>query len=109
MEESVMHRLGYVLATCAIFLSGCATDRFASTATPYLNPFFGSGDNISYWDAGEVRGQPSIKIDLGEQRAYFYKGDQIVGVSVVSTGREGNDTPIPCGRLEEGGARVAIE
>lgn len=45
-----MHRLGYVLSACAIFLSGCASDRFASTATPYLNPFFRSGDNISYWE-----------------------------------------------------------
>jgi hypothetical protein len=84
-----MHRLGYVLATCAIFLSGCATDRSASTATPYLNPFFGTGDNISYWDGDEIGGQPSIKIDLVEQRAYFYKEDQLVGVSVASTGREG--------------------
>jgi lipoprotein-anchoring transpeptidase ErfK/SrfK len=32
-------------------------------------------------------------IDLDQQRAYFYKGDQIVGVSIVSTGREGYDTP----------------
>jgi hypothetical protein len=93
MEESVMHRLGYVLVTCAICLSGCATNRSASTATPYLNPFFGSEDNISYWDGDEIGGQPSIKIDLAEQRAYFYKGDQLVGVSVASTGREGYGTP----------------
>ncbi|MBV8213894.1 MAG: L,D-transpeptidase family protein [Verrucomicrobia bacterium] len=38
-------------------------------------------------------GRPSLKIDLENQRAYFYKGDQIVGVSVVSTGREGYNTP----------------
>jgi lipoprotein-anchoring transpeptidase ErfK/SrfK len=88
-----MNRLGYVLTTCAFFLSGCATDRFASMATPYLNPFLGSGDNISYWDGDGVKGQPSIKIDLGEQHAYFYKGDQLVGTSVASTGREGYDTP----------------
>jgi len=93
MEESAMHRSGYVLATCVIFLSGCATDRSASTATPYLNPFLGTGDNISYWDGDEIGGQPSIKIDLAEQRAYFYKGDQLVGVSVASTGREGYGTP----------------
>jgi len=88
-----MHRLASVLAACAIFFICCATNRYASTATPYLNPFFGSGDNISYWDGDEVGGQPSIKIDLVEQRAYFYKGEQIVGVSVVSTGREGYGTP----------------
>jgi lipoprotein-anchoring transpeptidase ErfK/SrfK len=30
---------------------------------------------------------------LGEQRAFFYKGDQLVGVSSISTGREGYNTP----------------
>jgi lipoprotein-anchoring transpeptidase ErfK/SrfK len=93
MEEYVMHRLGNVLAAFAIVLSGCATDRYASTGTPYLNPFAGSGDNVSYWDGDEFVGQSSIKIDLVHQRAYFYKGDQLVGVSMASTGREGYGTP----------------
>jgi len=88
-----MHRLGNVLAACAIVSSGCATDRYASTGTAYLNPFAGSWDNVSFWDGDEVVGQSSIKIDLVHQRVYFYKGDQLVGVSVVSTGREGYDTP----------------
>jgi lipoprotein-anchoring transpeptidase ErfK/SrfK len=93
MEKSGMQRLRNVVAACAVFLSGCAADRYASNATAYLNPFFGSRDNISYWDGDEIGGQPSIKIDLAEQRAYFYKGDQLVGVSVASTGREGYGTP----------------
>jgi lipoprotein-anchoring transpeptidase ErfK/SrfK len=38
-------------------------------------------------------GRPRIIIDLEQQRAYFYKGGKIAGVSVVSTGREGYDTP----------------
>ena len=88
-----MHRLGNVLAAFVIVLSGCANDRYASTGTPHLTPFAGSRDNISYWDGDEIGGQPSIKIDLAEQRAYFYKGDQLVGVSVASTGREGYGTP----------------
>src|SRR5260221_4959514 len=93
MEKSGMHRLGNVLAAFVIILSGCANDRYASTGTPHLTPFAGSRDNVSYWDGAEVVGQSSIKIDLVHQRAYFYKGDQLVGVSVVSTGREGYDTP----------------
>ena len=88
-----MHRLGKVLAAFAIVLSGCATDRYDSTGTPYLNPFAGSEHKVSYWDGDEVVGQSSIKIDLVYQRAFFYKGDQLAGVSVVSTGREGYDTP----------------
>ena len=35
----------------------------------------------------------SVKISLGEQRAYFYKGGVLVGVSQLSTGREGLNTP----------------
>jgi lipoprotein-anchoring transpeptidase ErfK/SrfK len=93
MEKSGMHCLGNAIAAFVIVLSGCANDRYAWTGTPHLTPFAGSRDNVSYWDGAEVVGQSSIKIDLVHQRAYFNKGDQLVGVSVVSTGREGYDTP----------------
>ncbi len=51
-------------------------------------------DTVSYWDGDQASGSPSIKISLGEQRAYFYKGGILVGVSQLSTGREGLNTPI---------------
>ena len=51
-------------------------------------------DNVSYWDGDGIDGKPSVKISLGEQRAYFYKGGQLVGISQLSTGREGLGTPI---------------
>ena len=50
-------------------------------------------DDVSYWDGEGVAGAPSIRISLHEQCAYFYKGGQLVGVSVLSTGREGYGTP----------------
>ena len=50
-------------------------------------------DDVSYWDGDGVPGAPSIRISLGEQRAYFYKGGQLVGISTLSTGREGFGTP----------------
>ncbi len=50
-------------------------------------------DTVSYWDGDGVQGSPSIRISLGDQRAYFYKGGQLVGVSLISTGREGYETP----------------
>ena len=93
-----MRILNKVLVVCAIFVAGCAPDRDAAT-----NRFISQGtlalqgtenrDEISYWNGTESEGKPRIVIDLDQQRAYFYKGDQIVGVSVVSTGREGYDTP----------------
>jgi lipoprotein-anchoring transpeptidase ErfK/SrfK len=50
-------------------------------------------DTVSYWDGDAVSGKPSIKIRLSEQRAYFYKGGELVGISQLSTGREGLSTP----------------
>jgi hypothetical protein len=81
-----------------LFLAGCATNRESSES-----PFFPngntaeqngeSGDEISYWDDKGSGGKPRIVIDLTEQRAYFYRGNKMVGISIVSTGREGYDTP----------------
>jgi len=39
-----------------------------------------------------MTGRPSIRISLSEQRAYFYKGGQLAGISQISSGREGRDT-----------------
>lgn len=51
-------------------------------------------DTVSYWDGDGIRGAPSIKIDLSDQKAYYFKGDELVGVAMISTGREGFDTPV---------------
>ncbi|HEX5176822.1 MAG TPA: L,D-transpeptidase family protein [Chthoniobacteraceae bacterium] len=90
-----------ILALAA--LSGCGEDdpRLAYGQTRYLGGIYGDSpvastapvDNVSYWDGEGVPGKPSIKISLAEQRAYFYKGGQLVGISQLSTGREGLDTP----------------
>ena len=84
-------------------LTGCGEDdpRLAYGQTEYLGGVYGSSpvastapdDNVSYWDGEGVPGKPAVKISLGEQRAYFYKGGQLVGISQLSTGREGLDTP----------------
>jgi lipoprotein-anchoring transpeptidase ErfK/SrfK len=50
-------------------------------------------DTVSYWDGDGVSGSPSITIDLQQQKAFFYKGGNLVGVSMISSGREGFDTP----------------
>jgi hypothetical protein len=86
-------------------LAGCndgETSRLNNPNTPYLAAT-GSGnttppgtsgyDPISYWDGDGVAGSPAVSIYLAEERAYFYKGGQLVGVSQISAGREGHDTP----------------
>ncbi len=50
-------------------------------------------DNVSHWEGDGVRGTPKIVIDISDQRAYFYKGHHLVGVSKVSSGKDGHATP----------------
>ncbi len=49
---------------------------------------------VSYWRGEGVSGRPRIEIALGEQKLRYYKGDQLVGESPVSTGREGFQTVV---------------
>lgn len=46
----------------------------------------------SFWDADDMTGAPSIRIDLGDQMVYFYKGGELAGGSPISSGREGYAT-----------------
>lgn len=50
-------------------------------------------DDVSYWDGDGVAGSPLIKINRSQQRAYFYKGGVLVGVSGISSGDEDHGTP----------------
>jgi lipoprotein-anchoring transpeptidase ErfK/SrfK len=88
-----------ILAASALLLAGCASDPRSDRDTQY----FGAGgkvvpgranfDTTSYWDGDGAPGAAAITIRLSEQRAYFYKGGQLVGISAISTGREGYGTP----------------
>jgi hypothetical protein len=90
-----------VVFAATALLSGCATDPRLARDTLYLTNGGGVAtaqkgradfDSDSYWDGDGVQGAPSVVIRLGEQRAYFYKGNLLVGVSAISTGREGLET-----------------
>lgn len=50
-------------------------------------------DDISYWDGDNATGSPLIKINRTQQKAYFYKGNVLVGVSKISSGNEDHGTP----------------
>jgi lipoprotein-anchoring transpeptidase ErfK/SrfK len=103
---------GFAIALTAL-LAGCATDPRFSTDTVYLSGRRSAAgklaanekrmnyDNVSYWDGDHASGSPRIQIRLGEQKAYFYKGDQLVGVSIISTGREGFGTPSGTFRIQQ--------
>src|ERR1700719_3677580 len=88
----------FVVSTLA-FVS-CQEDVRYSGQTQYLGGIYGNGpttgapvDTVSYWDGDHIGGKPSVKISLSEQRAYFYKSGMLGGISQLSTGREGLNTP----------------
>ncbi len=93
------------LILCLAAMAGCASydTRLTSTATKYLGQD-GSiisrssestlAEKNSYWDGDGVSGAPSMLIDLSDQTASFYKGSKLVGVSAISSGREGFGTPV---------------
>ena len=91
-----------LVSLASLALSGCKSNdpRFRDD-TLYLGGYRShpkeqqraNFDNVSYWDGDHIQGSPSVSISLGEQRAYFYKGQELVGISVISTGREGFGTP----------------
>ena len=102
MSYSFFHRFSLVLTgSVALLLAGCDGDDPRLAQSQYLGGVYGNQpvsssapqDSVSYWDGDAVSGKPSIKIKLAEQKAYFYKGGQLVGISQLSTGREGLGTP----------------
>jgi lipoprotein-anchoring transpeptidase ErfK/SrfK len=91
-----------VAVLLGLVLGACASDpRWARGDSGYLGasaqtgaaPLPGSVDSVSFWDGEGVKGASRIEIRLSDQRAYFYKGDILVGVSAISSGKEGFDTP----------------
>ncbi len=50
-------------------------------------------DTESWWSGDGVSGEPSIAISLGQQKAFFYKGGRLVGVSLISSGDDQHPTP----------------
>lgn len=74
------------------------TDYLDGISAPYPRPSSASPDmamqdNFSFWDDDGTGGSPRIKLDISEQKAYFLRGDHLVGQSLISTGTDGHPTP----------------
>ena len=101
----------FLIPLVGLAFTGCVSQSTNTTGTPYL-PGIRKGDNplgrgrseeetslvmrkdrVSHWEGDGVQGAPSVTIDLSQQRAYFYKGQTLVGVSKVSTGTNEHATP----------------
>lgn len=109
-----MKRWSALLAAAAL-LGGCATDGSAPVARPATRTyseatqFLGADGRVitvessrakaraaeaaAYWRGDGVTGAPSIVVNLTQQKAYFYKGGQLVGETPISSGNATNPTP----------------
>lgn len=105
-----------VLMLGAALLAGCATSGSGpatrSTTRTYSEStqFLGSNGQVvtlpsaraaaraaeaaAYWKGDGVNGAPSIVINISQQKAFFYKGGQLVGETPISSGNAQNPTPV---------------
>lgn len=86
-----MNRLVAMIATTLAVMSASpalAGATEVATAAQALTP------NKFVW-ADDASLQPvSVVISIADQRAYVYRGDQLIAASSVSTGKDGKDTPL---------------
>jgi len=81
MSFRILH---FAALSAVIVLSACSSGPGAGASK--------LSDNRAWWSGDGVNGSPRIVIDLSEQRLRYFKGDKLVGVSPISSGREGNST-----------------
>lgn len=88
--------LCFLLPSCAPSVAGGAgnggylTGFRSATPTSESQPM---AHERGYWDGDATEGPASITLDRDEQKAYFYKGGQLVGMSPISTGKSTHTTP----------------
>ena len=81
-----------------LLISGCSFNHMARQCEHHISWWIrwkcsyistsGTGDTVSFWDPGNASGKPLVKINLEQQKARFYMGSTLVGVSRISSGRE---------------------
>jgi lipoprotein-anchoring transpeptidase ErfK/SrfK len=88
-----MKILAYAAMAALLFAGTACTNlsqKKPATASTMAAP---KPSKHSFWNGDGVSGTPSIQIVLSDQRAYFYKGQQLVGESTISSGKKGFETP----------------
>lgn len=114
MKLSFLHHL----ALCGLLVSGlnsCApptpgeSDYLKGLGGPIHQPTSGGPhhpapaipDDVSYWDGEGASGSPLIRINRSQQKAFFYKGGVLVGISRISSGSEDHGTPAGTYKISE--------
>lgn len=106
-----MKKLAFALAVSGLFALSAPTVAAAAIETEEAKSTAASAADIARWDMLEVfgpkalkpnqflwaeemgSGSPRVVISLADQMAYVYRGDELVGISTVSSGKPGKDTP----------------
>lgn len=86
--SSVMKSPGFA-ASVAVMMMGMAS---CTSTAPQAQSKASPPPRECWWKGDGVTGRPKIHISLSEQCVRYYKGDQLVGVSPISSGREGYST-----------------
>lgn len=63
-------------------------DMMATFGTDSVEP-----GHYLWRDKPDATGDERVVISLGDQLAYLYKGDSLIAVAAISTGREGHESP----------------
>ncbi|MBC7981076.1 MAG: L,D-transpeptidase family protein [Armatimonadetes bacterium] len=82
------------------YLAGIGGPVQRQTSGP-THPMPAIPDHESYWDGDGIAGPPLIKINRRLQKAYFYKGSTLVGLTPISSGKEDTGTPNGTYRITE--------
>jgi lipoprotein-anchoring transpeptidase ErfK/SrfK len=88
-----MHNPTFVIlitTVCVLPFAGCATPKQKPVSPPVDKPV---AQVESHWQGEGLSGPSSIVVKLGEQRAYFYRGQRLAGIAKISSGRSRFETP----------------
>ena len=81
----VLKIAGTLLA--AVVICGC------EESPPYEAGLYPRPAPAGWWNDEGASGSAKIVVHTGEQKAYFYRGNHLVGETTVSTGKPGFSTP----------------
>jgi len=76
----------------AILCTGCVNLPQKPKQPPPIPPVTPQTPK-AYWNDEPASGPPQIVISISQQWAFLFKGDTLVGASVVSSGKQGFETP----------------
>ena len=106
-----MRKLAVALAASGLFALSVPTAATAAIETEEAKYEAASAADTARWDMLDVfgpkalapnqylwakdlgEGPPRVVISLADQMAYVYRGDRLVGISTISSGKPGKDTP----------------